>query len=393
MALSSYFNQVSIGSLKSNNTNTPLLFTPIQFGPLTLKNRILLAPMCQYSAKNGLISEYHTIHLGQYALYGISLLCCEATAVVPEGRISTGCTGLYNDEQQTAWMKLVNTIHLQSAYIGIQLGHAGRKASCQIPFLANGKVVCDVTEDGWPDKIYGPSPIPFNDQYYTPKEMSIDDIKYCVNAFKESAIRADKAGFDYILIHAAHGYLLSSFLSNLSNTRTDMYGGSLENRARFVIEVIDVIKSVWPANKALGIRISTTDWVDGGWDINQTIELTRLIAHKVDFIDCSSGGNISTQKITVFGAGGGPNYQVQFAEIVKKEIEALGLKTLVGGVGLITEPAQAEEILTSKQADVVSLGRQLLREPNWALRAARELNAHVFWPLQYIYAEVKLPTK
>lgn len=335
------------------------LFDPIAVGSLTVKNRIWLSPMCQYSVvrQDGVPTDWHLVHLGARAVGGFGLLLTEATAVLPEGRISPQDTGLWNDEQVVAWRRIVDFVHHQDALIGVQLAHAGRKSSTYAPWRGDGTVPAD--EGGWTPQ--GPSAIGFG-EYARPDELTVAQIARVVTAFADGADRAAAAGFDVVEIHAAHGYLLHEFLSPLANRRTDGYGGSFDNRIRLLLEVVDAVRARWTG--PVLVRISATDWVEGGWDVAQSVELgVRLREHGVDLVDVSSGGLDPAQQITV-----GPGYQVPFARDVRTKAEIP-----TGAVGLITEPAQAQQILDEGAADVVLLARAALREPSWPVRAAFEL--------------------
>lgn len=321
-----------------------------------------------YSAEDGLPNHWHLVHLGSRAVGGAALVMAEASAVTPHGRISPGDTGIWNGEQASAWAPIAKYISDQGAIPAIQLAHAGRKAGTEVPWLG-GKPRHDL---GW--DLIGPSTIPFSEGYMTPREMSIADIAETVNAFRASAKRALDAGFLVVEIHAAHGYLLNSFLSSLSNHRSDAYGGNFENRTRIVREVASAIRGVWPERLPLFIRMSATDWVEGGWDLDQSIQLAcDLKELGVDLVDCSSGGNSPSAQIPV-----GPGYQVQFAEEIRK---ASGV--LTAAVGLITDSGKAEVIIKAGQADMVFLARELLRDPYWPRRAAQELGVGIDAPNQY----------
>ena len=353
----------------------PSLFDPIMLQDLTIKNRIWLSPMCQYSVErqDGVPTDWHLVHLGSHAALGYGLILTEATAVTPEGRISPQDTGIWNDEQVVAWRRIVEFAHAQDTPIGVQLAHAGRKASTFALWLGEGTVA--VGDGGWPT--VGPSAVPFGEDA-TPAALTVDQIAAVVTAFADAARRADDAGFDVVEVHAAHGYLLHQFLSPLANRRTDSYGGSFENRTRLVLAVVDAVRAAWPAGKPLLVRLSATDWVDGGWTVAESAELGGLLReHGVDLIDTSSGGLDPAQQIAV-----GPGYQVPFARDVRTKG---GIAT--GAVGLITEPAQAQQILDEGSADVVLLARVALREPGWPLRAAHELGVardDAPYPKQYV---------
>ncbi|WP_111741972.1 NADH:flavin oxidoreductase/NADH oxidase [Leminorella richardii] len=347
------------------------LFSPVNIGPLTLPNRIIIAPMCQYSAEEGKTTDWHTIHLGQLAFSGAGLLIMEATAVEPEGRISPKDVGLWDDETERALAKTVSAVKRYSNMpLAIQLAHAGRKASMPPPWSPGPAVTPE--QGGW--QPVAPSAIAFDTHSAKPLALSADRIASIIASFAHSAKRADKLGFDAIEIHAAHGYLLHEFLSPLSNQRDDSYGGTLENRMRMTLDVFSAVRKVFPANKAVGVRISASDWVEGGWDLSQSVELCqRLKALGCDYIHVSSGGLSAEQRIPV-----SPNYQVPFARHIK---ETVGMPTIA--VGLITEPEQAEAIVATGDADMVALGRGILYEPHWPWRAAAALGAQVSAPKQY----------
>ncbi|MEO7454941.1 MAG: NADH:flavin oxidoreductase/NADH oxidase, partial [Gemmatimonadaceae bacterium] len=308
------------------------LFQPLQLRSLTLRNRIVVSPMCQYLSVDGFATDWHLVHLGSRAVGGSALVIAEATAVSPEGRISPQDLGIWKDEQVPMLSTITSFIHAQGAIAGIQLAHAGRKASVDVPW--RGGRTLDEAEGGW-RPLYAPSAVAFSSRTPVPEEMTLADIARIVDDFRTAAVRALAAGFKVVEVHGAHGYLLHEFLSPVSNTRTDGYGGSYENRTRFVLEVVDAVRAVWPAELPVLVRISATDWHDGGWDLEQSVELTRVLAtHGVDLVDCSTGGNVAGVKIPV-----GPGYQVPFAERIRA---ATGVPT--GAVGMITEPQQAEEI-------------------------------------------------
>ncbi|ORM37838.1 NADH:flavin oxidoreductase/NADH oxidase [Williamsia sp. 1135] len=341
--------------------STPALFEPITLRDLTIANRVWLAPMCQYScfAEDGVPTDWHLVHLGSHATGGFGLILTEAAAVVPEGRISPQDAGIWNEEQTIAWKRIVDFVHAQDSAIGVQLAHAGRKASTYSPF-ADKDGSLPAAEGGWATS--APSPIAF-EGYDVPTALSVTEIAGLVGAFADAARRADDAGFDVVEIHAAHGYLLHEFLSPLSNQRDDQYGGDFAGRTRFLVEVVDAVRAVWPEGKPLFVRFSATDWADGGWTAQESAELASTLApHGVDLIDASTGGNVLAE-IPV-----GPGYQVEFAQSIR---EQSGVPT--AAVGLITEPGQAEKILTSEAADAILLARAALREPAWPLRAAHEL--------------------
>jgi 2,4-dienoyl-CoA reductase-like NADH-dependent reductase (Old Yellow Enzyme family) len=353
---------------------TPHLFDPITLRSLTIPHRLWVAPMCQYSANEGVPNAWHRTHLGQYAIGRAGLVITEATAVSPEGRISPGCTGIWNTEQQQAWEPITAFSQSQGVPIAIQLAHAGRKAATRIPWQ-DGPTALDDSEGGW-DTV-APSALAFGN-LHPPHEMAVADITTLVQDFGEAAKRSVAAGFDAIEIHAAHGYLLHEFLSQLSNHRTDAYGGVFDNRIKVVLEVIDAVRSSIPDSMPLFVRISATDWVEGGWSLEESIELSKAMEqHGVDFIDVSSGGLDPGQAIELQ-----PGYQMPFAKAIKEHV-SVG----VGTVGLITSAQQAQEALEGSVADVVLMARQFLREPHFALRAAEELGREIAWPGQYVRAK------
>jgi 2,4-dienoyl-CoA reductase-like NADH-dependent reductase (Old Yellow Enzyme family) len=350
------------------------LFDPLTLRGLTLENRVWVSPMCQYSSVDGLADEWHLAHLGSFATGGVGLVLTEATAVVPEGRISPDDLGLWSDAHAESLAPVVDFVHRQGVPIGIQLAHAGRKASTYAPWRGHGSVPLE--SGGW--QTVGPSATAFG-RYAVPREMTHDDIAEVVAAFAAAARRADALGVDTVEIHAAHGYLLHQFLSPLANRRTDEYGGDLAGRMRLVLEVVDAVRAVWPDARPLLMRVSATDWVEGGWDVESSVELARAAAARgVDLVDVSSGGLDHRQEIAV-----GPGYQVPFAAAVRA-----GAAVPTAAVGLITEPAQAEQIVAGGEADAVLLARALLRNPRWALGAAHELGAEARWPDQYVRARL-----
>ncbi|HEX6967021.1 MAG TPA: NADH:flavin oxidoreductase/NADH oxidase [Gemmatimonadaceae bacterium] len=350
------------------------LFSPLHLREVTMPNRIAVSPMCQYSSIDGFASDWHLVHLGSRAVGGAGLVIAEATAVTAEGRISPGDLGIWSDAHIEPLARCTRFIAEQGSVPGIQLAHAGRKASTAEPWKGDGPLTPE--EGGW-RPIVAPSAIPFDAKYPVPEALDAGGIALVVAAFASAARRALEAGFQVIELHAAHGYLLHEFLSPLSNTRTDAYGGSFENRTRIVRDVIAAVREVWPERLPLLIRISATDWVEGGWDIEQSVELARTIAPLgVDLIDCSTGGNVPHVRIPV-----GPGYQVQFAERIRRETNVC-----TGAVGLITQPVQAEEILRDGKADLILLARQMLRDPYWPLHAAKALGVAVEWPEQYVRA-------
>ncbi|WP_392566275.1 NADH:flavin oxidoreductase/NADH oxidase [Utexia brackfieldae] len=348
------------------------LFTPIKIGRQSLDNRLVIPPMCQYSAKDGLPTDWHLMHYGSLSHSGAGLMIMEATAICPAGRLSPFDLGLWSDDHQLAMKKLLDSIRQYSPMpIAVQLVHAGRKASMSQPWQNFHYV--KPADGGW--QTVAPSAIPVNDNYGTPVALSKNEIQAIITQFAQSAIYADKAGFDMIEIHAAHGYLLHQFLSPIANQRTDEYGDSLENRIRIVIEVYQAIRAVLPTHKAVGIRISATDWIEHGWDLSQSLVLCqKLAALGCSYIHVSSGGLSDAQQIPV-----GPNYQVNFAQAIKSHIDIP-----VIAVGLITEAIQAEAIVSTGQADMVAVGRGMLYNPHWGWQAAETLQAQVIAPPQYL---------
>lgn len=349
------------------------LFSPLKLGELTLDNRIIIAPMCQYSANQGAASDWHTIHLGQLSLSGAGLLILEATAVSPEGRISYADLGLWDNETQQALGKSLKALRQYSPMpIGVQLAHAGRKASTEKPWDGGG-AIAPSEDNGW--QTLAPSAIAYDDNTYQPKAMTKADITQLINDFVSAAKRADELGLDLIELHGAHGYLLHQFLSPLSNKRDDEYGGSLQNRMRLVIEVFKALRAEFASHKPVGIRISATDWVEGGWDLEQSIELAKALDELgCDFIHVSTAGLSPDQQIPVK-----PNFQVPFATAIK---EAVNMPVIA--VGLITEAQQAEDIISEQQADGVALARGILYNPHWPWHAAAQLGATVNAPKQYL---------
>lgn len=345
------------------------LFSEIKIRDLVIKNRVFVSPMCQYSSTEGLATNWHLVHLGARAVGGAGLVMSEAAAVSPEGRISAGDLGIWNEIQALSLKPVTQFISEQGAVPAIQLAHAGRKASSKVPWHKS-------KAPDW--TVLGPSPVAFSSDYPTPKEMTDLDIQKVVNDFLKAAQNSLLAGFQVIEIHMAHGYLMHEFLSPLSNHRHDKYGGSLENRMRLPLQIAKTLRDFWPANWPVFARISATDWVEGGWDLAQSIALTKeLKAIGIDLIDCSTGGNMSNAKIPV-----APHYQVEFAREIKKQT---GIMT--GAVGLITDPHEAQSVLDKEEADVVFLARELLRDPHWPLRAAAVLKQKITWPPQYERAQ------
>jgi 2,4-dienoyl-CoA reductase-like NADH-dependent reductase (Old Yellow Enzyme family) len=350
------------------------LFEALKLRDVQLPNRIAVSPMCQYSCTDGMANDWHLVHLGTRAVGGAALVFTEATAVAPEGRISPQDMGLWSDRHIEPLARIVRFLHEQGSFAGMQLAHAGRKASTRRPWEGEG--LLPESEGGW-RRVVAPSAIPFSETYPRPQALAEAEIHEVVDAFAAAARRAARAGFDVLEIHSAHGYLLHEFLSPLANRRDDQYGGSFENRTRIVRELVAAVRKVWPERRPLFLRISSTDWVPGGWDVEQSVELARQVrALGVDLMDCSSAGIVPGAKIPL-----GPGYQTAFAERIRREA---GIAT--GAVGLITEPTQADHIIRTGQADLVLLARQMLRDPHWPLRAARELGQPQSWPVQYLRA-------
>ena len=346
------------------------LFEPFVLGDVTLRNRIAVSPMCEYSARDGVPDDWHLVHLGSRAVGGAGLVFTEATGVSAQGRISPGDTGIWNDAQQQAWARIVRFVESQGAVPGIQLAHAGRKASTDLPWLGGKALPAD--KGAW--TAVAPSAVAFADGYPVPQALDGAGIAAVVADFRAAAVRAREAGFRVIEIHAAHGYLLHEFLSPLSNQRGDAYGGSLANRARALREVVAAVRAEWPHPRPLFVRVSATDWAEGGWDIDECVELARwLKSDGVDLVDCSSGGLVSYAKVPT-----APNYQVPFAARIRREA---GIAT--GAVGLITHARQADEIIERGDADIVLLAREFLRDPYFARRAAHELGVTLAPPVQY----------
>jgi 2,4-dienoyl-CoA reductase-like NADH-dependent reductase (Old Yellow Enzyme family) len=350
------------------------LFDELQIRDVRLENRIAVSPMCQYSSEDGLATDWHLVHLGSRAIGGAALVVVEATAVLPEARISPQDSGIWSDAHIEPFARITKFIHSQGSVAGIQLAHAGRKASTVRPWDGTGKL--GVNEGGWSD-VVAPSAIPFAPNYPQPAAVTTGRITAIVESFGKAAQRALDAGFRVLEIHSAHGYFLHEFLSPLSNRRSDQYGGSFENRTRIVREVVAKVRRVWPERLPLFIRISATDWVEGGWDIEQAVELARTLRPLgVDLVDCSSGGNVADAKIPI-----APGYQVPFAERIRRDAAVL-----TGAVGMITDARQADEIIRGGQADLVLLAREMLRDPYWPLHAAAQLGKPISWPAQYLRA-------
>ncbi len=350
------------------------LFAPLALRSVTLRNRLAVSPMCMYSAVEGRANDWHLVHLGGRAAGGAGLVIAEATAVEARGRISALDLGLWEDAQLEPLARIVRFVEGQGAAAGIQLAHAGRKASTSAPWEGGGPV--PVAAGGW--TTVGPSPIPFAEGYPAPEALDLAGIRGVVAAFASAARRAQAAGFRVVEVHAAHGYLLHQFLSPLANRRTDEYGGSFENRTRLVREVVAAVRAAWPEALPLLVRISATDWVEGGWDADQSVELCRALRDLgVDLVDVSSGGQVPSARVPV-----GPGYQTAFAERIRREAAVA-----TGAVGMIVSPEQADHVIRSGQADLVLLARELLRDPHFPLRAARALGREGPWPKQYARAK------
>lgn len=354
-------------------SNMSKLLSPITIKSITLKNRIVTSPMCQYSATDGFANDWHLVHLGTRAVGGVGLVIAEATAVSPEGRITPGDLGLWDDEHIEGLRRIVNFIHSQGAVAGIQIAHAGRKASCAVPW--EGGKQYDQQHGGW--LTVAPGNIPFITGERAPESLNKEGIRKVISDFAAAARRARNAGFRVIEIHSAHGYLLHEFMSPLSNPRTDEYGGSFENRTRLLRQVVEAVKTEWPAENPLFVRISSTDWTEGGWTLEESIRLAYILKDMgVDLIDCSSGGNVYNANVPI-----APGYQVPFSDAIRKT----GIMT--GAVGFITTAGQAESILQEEKADLILLAKELLRNPYFVLIAARELGEDIKWPVQYLRAK------
>jgi 2,4-dienoyl-CoA reductase-like NADH-dependent reductase (Old Yellow Enzyme family) len=349
------------------------LLSPFLLRSVVFPNRIGVSPMCEYSSEDGFANDWHLVHLGCRAQGGAGLVMTEASAVTPEGRISINDLGIWKDEHIAKLEQIARFIHSQGARAGVQLAHAGRKGSMTAPF--GGERLLTEEEGRW--EPLGPSAIAFSPNYAVPKALDVAEISGVISAFADAARRVDRAGFDFVEIHAAHGYLLHEFLSPLSNQRTDQYGGSFENRIRLLLEVTDAVRAVWPDHLPLFVRISATDWAEGGWSPDESVELARRLGeHGVDLIDVSSGGQVPHAKIPV-----GPGFQVPFAARIRREA---GIPT--AAVGMITEPQQADGIIANGEADMVLLAREMLRDPYWPLHAASALGETASWPVQYLRA-------
>ena len=353
------------------------VLSPLKIRNVELRNRIVVSPMCQYIAEDGFADDWHLVHLGSRAVGGAGLVFTEATAVTAQGRITAGDLGIWKDEHMAPLERIVKFVHRMGAVAGIQLAHAGRKGSCLQPWIDRGRFIT-LAEGGW--SLVAPSSLPFHETDTPPQGLDFAGIQDVIAAFIAAAKRAIKAGFKIIEVHAAHGYLLHSFLSPISNKRTDKYGGSFENRSRLLVELVTELRKVIPADMPLFVRISATDWVDGGWDLEQSVKLAGILKNSgVDLIDCSTGGTVPHATIPV-----GPGYQVPFATKIRQEC-----RIMTGAVGLITEPNQANDIVTSGSADLVFIAREMLRDPYFGLHTERALNQDQSWPLPYGYAVVR----
>jgi 2,4-dienoyl-CoA reductase-like NADH-dependent reductase (Old Yellow Enzyme family) len=349
---------------------TPHLFTPLRIRDIIIPNRVMVSPMCQYSCQDGFANDWHLVHLGSRAIGGAGLVMAEASAVEARGRISPWDLGIWSDEHIEPLARIARFLKQNGSVPGIQLAHAGRKASTDVPWRGTRPI--SLADGGW--QPVAPSPIPFNMGHPVPAELTVTDIDVIIEAFAAAARRALEAGFEVIELHGAHGYLIHQFLSPLSNHRRDEFGGSFENRVRFALETIQVVRDVWPERLPLFLRLSATDWADEGWTLGDSIELARLVRNRgVDLIDCSSGGTVPNVSIP-----GEPGYQVPFSERIRREGGIL-----TGAVGLITEPSQADSIVRSGAADLVLLAREFLREPYWPIKAAEALGADFQVPIQY----------
>ena len=350
------------------------LFSPLTIKSITLRNRIVVSPMCQYSSADGFANDWHLVHLGSRAVGGAALIIQEATAVVPDGRITYGDMGIWKDEHIEKLTSITRFIKENGAVAGIQLAHAGRKASCEKPWIADRQIT--EGENYW--QTVSASAIPFREGDMIPHALTIEEIKQLVTEFKNATVRSLAAGFQVLEIHAAHGYLINQFLSPFTNKRTDEYGGSFENRVRFLMEIVAAVQQSWPAELPLFVRISATDWADGGWTLEDSIVLATLLKNSnVDLVDASTGGTLQGIKIPLV-----PGYQVPFAEAIKKQSGIL-----TGAVGLINEAGQAETILQEQQADLIFIARGFLQDPYFVLHAAKKLDVNIEWPVQYARAK------
>ncbi|KAK0618082.1 hypothetical protein B0T17DRAFT_495877 [Bombardia bombarda] len=401
-------------ALPKDGVQIPTVFTPLQLRSLTLPNRFVVSPMCMYSADDGHLTDFHLVHIGQFALHGAGLTIVEATSVTPNGRITPEDSGIWSDSHIAPLKRIVDLVHSQGHKIGIQLGHAGRKASVLAPWFAKERghsQIATPEQGGWEDNVWGASAIPFSPASPHPKEMTVEQIESFIQSFADAAVRAVKAGFDTIEIHGAHGYLLSSFLSPISNQRTDTYGGSFANRTRLLLSVIRAVRAVIPAAMPLLLRVSATEWMEHtgqpSWDVAQTLELARLLPDLgVDMLDVSSGGNNADQQIP--SPITAPTYQIDIAGRIRDALRKDGKQQLlIGAVGMITSAELAKSIVQEDGtveatpekghelvevdgengqkalADLVLMGRQFLREPEFVLRTAHQLGVEVQWPLQY----------
>jgi 2,4-dienoyl-CoA reductase-like NADH-dependent reductase (Old Yellow Enzyme family) len=351
------------------------LFDPLTIRGVTLKNRIAVSPMCQYSSDDGFANDWHLVHLGQRAVGGAALVFTEATAVTPEGRISPQDLGIWKDDHVEFMSRIAHFLNNNRAVCGVQLAHAGRKASTAAPW--HGGQYLSESEGGW-RPIYAPSALPFSEKAVVPQELDKAGIARICTAFGEAARRVLDAGFQVIELHGAHGYLVAEFLSPLSNKRSDEYGGSFENRTRFLREISAEVRRVWPERLPIFLRISSSDWTEGGWTVEDSVALARMMKPLgVDLIDCSSGGNVPNVRIPV-----GPGYQVPFSNRIRRDAGVL-----TGAVGMITSPAQADQIIRNGDADIVLLAREFLRDPYWPLHAAKALGIDAPWPNQYLRAK------
>ncbi len=350
---------------------TPQLFRPVTFRSVTARNRITVSPMCQYSATDGVANDWHFQNLASRAVGGAGIVFTEVAHTEPRGRITPYCLGLWNDEQRDALARIVRFVKSQGAVAGVQIGHAGRKGSTARPW--DGGKPLTAEQGGW--QIIAPSALPFNEGYGMPLEMDQKTIDKSLTQFAANTRRAREAGFDLLELHAAHGYLIHEFMSPLSNRREDKYGGSFENRIRYLLEVLDAVRSEWSDDKPLFVRISSTDWIEGGWDLESSVRLAQILkaGGKVDLIDCSSGGLSPQQKITLH-----PGYQVPFAAAIRSRADIA-----TGAIGLINAPDLAEQIIASGQADIIVMARAMLNDPYWPLHAAKVLKTKIAWPPQY----------
>jgi 2,4-dienoyl-CoA reductase-like NADH-dependent reductase (Old Yellow Enzyme family) len=355
------------------------LFDPFDSRGVRLRNRIVVSPMCEYSCEDGFANDWHVVHLGSRAVGGAGLIFTEAIAVTADGRISPGDLGIYRDEHVEELARIVRFAKVQGALMGTQLAHAGRKASTAVPWEGGGPVA--VADGGW-RPVHAPSAIAFSEESIVPEALDEAGMARIVAAFADGARRSAAAGFDVVELHAAHGYLMHEFHSPISNRRTDRYGGSFENRIRFTLDVVDAVRRVWSESKPLFVRISATDWVEGGWSIDESVELARILkGHGVDLIDASSGGTVAAAVIPL-----APGYQVPFAARIRREA-----RIATGAVGLITEAQQAQAIVAEGSADLIFIARALLRDPYWPLHAATQLGIDFPWPKQYVRAKPRLP--